>query len=102
MISYSLYALCAHEPSSKALADSYPISISIETVSMDPSASAESSNPEDGVEKDYWMCCGGGEGSCRENGVWLVEIYPACVECEHRKCDKCEVDRVVANGESSA
>ncbi|CAZ85920.1 unnamed protein product [Tuber melanosporum] len=37
-----------------------------------------------------WACCGGDQTCCPSNGVWLVDNTPACMDCEHRACSRCE------------
>ncbi|KAG0638837.1 hypothetical protein HOY80DRAFT_922355 [Tuber brumale] len=42
-------------------------------------------------KNSFWVCCGGGiSAGCPNHGVWLVVNTPACLDCEHRICYRCE------------
>ncbi|RPA89249.1 hypothetical protein L873DRAFT_1722769 [Choiromyces venosus 120613-1] len=47
--------------------------------------------PQPGGEEAFWACCGGSLNGCPFNGLWLEKNVPACIDCEHIKCVRCQL-----------
>ena len=51
---------------------------------------------EPGLELEHWGCCGNG-GHCPDHGYWLVATTPICLSCEHKRCGRCRVQRIIGH-----